>query len=316
MTLILCSPEQAKKRIAQRKADAPMTVSGTLDLSDEPKLTKLPAGLSCYELNLSGTSIARLPDDLRVESKLVLRDATKLVELPIGLTVGTLDLQGCTNLEALPEKLDVWFLQLRGCVSLKGFPKSANIRNGSLSIAGCRQLNSLPNYLEQLATLDISDCPNIASLPKGLSIGLWIDVGGSGVKRLDPPNDQVGIRWRGVIIDHRIAFRAEELKAKEALQEKNAERRRIMIEQIGADRFMQEANATILDRDKDAGGNRELLKVPLDGDEPMVCLSCLCPSTRRHYFLRVPPTVTTCHQAAAWMAGYDDPSKYRPVIET
>src|SRR5689334_265974 len=39
-----------------------------LDLSQGKELEELPAGLSCFELNLSGTKVRRLPADLAVES--------------------------------------------------------------------------------------------------------------------------------------------------------------------------------------------------------------------------------------------------------
>jgi hypothetical protein len=126
----------------------------------------------------------------------------------------------------------------------------------------------------------------------------------------------VGVRWRGVAIDHRIAFRPETLTSEEVLKEKNAERRRVMIERMGSDEFFRQAKPKVLDTDKDAGGKRQLLRVPLEGDEDIVCLACSCPSTGRNYFLRVPPDMKSCHQAAAWMAGFDDPDKYHPVVET
>jgi hypothetical protein len=47
-----------------------------------------------------------------------------------------------------------------------------------------------------------------------------------------------------------------------------------------------------------------------------VCVSVLCPSTGRQYIIRVPPEMTSCHQAVAWVAGFDDPALYRPLAET
>jgi len=85
---------------------------------------------------------------------------------------------------------------------------------------------------------------------------------------------------------------------------------------MGYMRFAREAKAKILDEDKDRGGTRQLLFIDLREDEPLVGLSCHCPSTGRQYLLRVPPTMKTCHQAAAWMAGFDDSSLYRPHLET
>ena len=77
-----------------------------------------------------------------------------------------------------------------------------------------------------------------------------------------------------------------------------------------------EAGARTLDRDTDAGGPRQLLHIAIPEDEDLVGLNCFCPSTGRQYLLRVPPSLTTCHQAAAWLAGFDDPDRYHPDIET
>jgi|GEM_PF-5634718 len=50
--------------------------------------------------------------------------------------------------------------------------------------------------------------------------------------------------------------------------------------------------------------------------EHLVGLNCRCPSTGREYLLRVPPMTKTCHEAAAWIAGFDDPRDYHPDQET
>jgi hypothetical protein len=72
----------------------------------------------------------------------------------------------------------------------------------------------------------------------------------------------------------------------------------------------------VLDRDQDAGGPRRLLRVDVAGDEPLVCVSVICPSTRRQFMLRVPPTMTSCRHAVAWTAGFDNPDDYQPMVET
>ncbi|MEZ6133786.1 MAG: hypothetical protein R3C53_02640 [Pirellulaceae bacterium] len=306
---------QVVARIVEGKVRGPLSIEGSLDLS-KTAIKKLPSGLNCYELDASETNLIDLPADLTVESRLVLKNCEQLKRLPPGLTVGTLDLEGCTALAELPEGLDVWFLNVSGCRQLKSLPKKAKIRNGSLNVGGCFQLEGLPNYLKKLGTLDVSDCPKIRRLPSNLEVGLWIDVGGSGMTGLHAPNEQVGLRWRGVTIDRRIAFSPETITADEVLKQKNTELRRVLIERMGAERFMRDANPKVIDRDQDAGGERQLLRLPMENDEDFVCLSCSCPSTARHYLLRVPPTMRSCHQAAAWMAGFDDPKKYKPVIET
>ena len=124
------------------------------------------------------------------------------------------------------------------------------------------------------------------------------------------------LRWRGVIVDERVAFRPELITADEILAEPNAERRRVLLERMGYDTFLAHAKATTLDEDRDAGGPRRLVRVPMKDDEDLVCVSVICPSTGRQYVIRVPPTVTTCHQAVAWVAGFADPDEYRPIAES
>jgi Domain of unknown function (DUF6745) len=92
--------------------------------------------------------------------------------------------------------------------------------------------------------------------------------------------------------------------------------RRVLLERFGLERFLTQANAQVLDVDQDAGGERKLLRVPIDGDEDLVCVLVHCPSTGLRYILRVPPTMKTCRAAIAWTAGFDDPDAYRPLLET
>ena len=89
-----------------------------------------------------------------------------------------------------------------------------------------------------------------------------------------------------------------------------------MIERMGYLKFANEAKAVVVDQDTDPGGQRQLLQIELEGDEPLLGLVCHCPSTGRQYFLRVTPNIKKCHAAAAWMAGFDDPEKYKPIVET
>ena len=310
------SPEEAKSLIRKGKAPDGLKVEGSLDLTELEGAFQLPEGLSCDELNLSGTQISELPSKLDVKFGITLDGCEELVQLPKKLTTGTLSLQSCRSLTSLPEGLDVWFLNASGCSSLTRFPKKASLGCGEVHLSGCTGLRALPPYIDALSKLDISDCPGICELPENLQVNLWIDVGGSGLSSLPDSLRQTGLRWRSVPVDYRIAFHPETIKAEDALKERNAEKRRVLIERMSHERFMQEAGARELDSDTDPGGDRKLLHVPLENDEDMVCLSCFCPSTQRHYFLRVPPETKTCHQAAAWMAGFDDPSKYKPIIET
>lgn len=294
------------------------TLRGPIRLRDRLNLThfqgrKLPDGLHCYDLDASGSCLEQLPADLKVDNRLILDDCPHLRSLPQGLQVGSLSLRNCPSLEALPEDLECWFLDLTNCTAFAHWPRRAQLHHGSLVLRNCISLRNLPRWLGRLSTLDLSGCVQIQEVPENLEINRWIDLGGSGLTHL---HQDFPLRWRGVPIDRRIAFRPQEITAREALQEPNAERRRVLIERMGYLRFAREANPEVIHEDRDPGGPRRLLKIELDEDEPLVGLSCCCPSTGRQYLIRVPPTVKSCHEAAAWIAGFDDPSLYRPEQET
>jgi hypothetical protein len=276
---------------------------------------ELPPFLTCYDLDLSSTSIQRLPSTIRVLGQLNLSDCSQLVELPAGLETGTVLLRNCVSLESLPDNLSAHFLDASGCVSLSRWPETARVTLGSINLRNARSLERLP-VLGPVTSLSIVGCTGIQTLPEGTLVTSWLDIGGAALRSLPATLGNVPLRWRGVRIDQRIAFHPETLKAEEVLTEANIEKRRVMLERIGYDRFFESAKAEVLDRDTDPGGERKLLKVALPNDEALVCVSVLCPSTARRYVVRVPPTMTTCRQAIAWTAGFDHPDDYNPVVET
>jgi hypothetical protein len=298
------------------KALPPLLNCGRIDASNCTSLATVGTHLVTNELNVSGTAIEEFPGDLRVALRLEANQCSRLRRLPAGLKVGVLSLRECLALTALPAGLDVSFLDVSGCVSLEALPDDLRIEGGRLRVRDCPRLRGLPTRLGRLAQLDIAGCLNVTALPAGLVVSSWIDVGGSGVTALPSHLAGVGLRWRGVPIDERIAFRPETLSHEEVLAERNAERRRVMLERYGLDRFMADSAAETLDEDRDPGGPRRLLRLKLDGDEDLVCVTVVCPSTERQFVLRVPPNMRTCRQAIAWTAGFDNPHLYKPLIET
>lgn len=306
--------EQLRKQLLEGKP-GPYQFSGLLNL-DNSSITHLPDGISCYELSAKNSNLVTLPDDIKVISRITLDHSTSLQHLPAGLKTGSLSLEGCTSIEALPEGLDAWFLNLDNCSRFKQWPSTGHIQRGSLSTRNCVDLQSLPDWLGPLANLNVSGCPMISEVPSGMSINGWIDVGGSGITSLPGSMDGVSVHWRSVPVDRDIAFNPASITSKQVLAAPNAEIRRVMIERMGYLEFSRQAGARKLDQDTDHGGARQLLKIELSEDEPLVGLSCSCPSTGRQYFLRVPPDTKSCHQAAAWIAGYDNPADYNPIIET
>jgi len=331
------SAEAAKKQILWGKPQRGMVVDRALEfdaddsrrllalpedltvrrlvIRDCQRLQELPHGLRCNELIIERTSLTTVPDDIQIKFRLEFSGCDTLETLPTGLKVGTLVLRGCTSLRHLPEGLDVWFLDMPGCIRVTEFPVYGPAEMGRLNIRGCTGLRTLPAWLKKVSQLDIGDC-TITELPVDLQVLSWLDVADTGMQELPVHLAGVQLRWRGVMIDERIAFRPQTIAATDILQEANVERRRVMMERLGYEAFLEQANAEELDQDRDPGGVRRLLRVPLEEDEPLVCLSVKCPSTGRGYLLRVPPQMTSCHQAAAWIAGFDDPDKYRPLAET
>jgi hypothetical protein len=163
-------------------------------------------------------------------------------------------------------------------------------------------------------SLDISDCPYITTLPIGLHVTHSIEIAGSGIRSL-PAGHGFSLRWRGVHVDDRIAFAAESLTGQEILRTDNVEIRRIAIDRLGYETFLEQVGGLIRDRDTDAGGDRQLICIAFEDDEPLMLLKVICPSTGHLHVLRVPPYMDTCHQSAAWIAGFDNPDDYHPAIE-
>ncbi|REJ68208.1 MAG: hypothetical protein DWQ31_08755 [Planctomycetota bacterium] len=276
----------------------------------------LRPGQQHMSLSMRESDVEELPAGISVRFCLDLENCRQLRRLPANLKAGSLNISGCTGLENLPEGLSVSFLDMNGCHQIESWPQTGRLTTGRLSMRDCAGLTGLPPWLGRISQLDLAGCVQIEHLPEDLEVSSWLDIAGTGIRSLPKSLEGVGLRWRGVRIDERIAFQPEEITGQEVLEEANAELRRVKMERMGFDRFIDEIAPEILDRDTDAGGERKLYRVELEDDEPLVCVEVLCPSTGRRYLLRVPPDTQTCHQAVAWTAGFDNPKDYRPLIET
>lgn len=285
-------------------------------LSSKSKWEILVEESNGLTLDLTASDVIHLPVEVSVRFRLDLTNCRSLETLPAGLKVGSLILEGCTKLESLPEDLDVSFLDISECKQLSSWPTTGKIEAGRLRARNCTGLTDLPEWMCSISQLDIRGCTNIQDLPKSLEVSSWIDLADTGIRELPENLSQCALRWKGVPIDDRIAFHPERIHGREILEVANAELRRVMLERIGFERFLFEVDAETLDRDEDPGGERRLLRVEMVDDEPLVCVSVFCPSTARQYVIRVPPDTKSCHQAIAWTAGFDDPSLYRPLVET
>jgi hypothetical protein len=102
--------------------------------------------------------------------------------------------------------------------------------------------------------------------------------------------------WHGVTVPAKVILAPEKITAKQIRSEWNSEVRRVMLERYGLERFLKAGNARTVNRDRygrlwDLQGDRwvELRNSTAEPD-----------GSHKTYFLRVPPTVDTAHEAVAW----------------
>lgn len=253
----------------------------------------------------------RAPDALIVSGPLTLAGETRLRELPRDLTCTRLDVSNCDHLTRLPSVLRAEGVIARA-LPVRELEGDWLVR-GHLDLSGNRTLTALPERLTA-SSLDVSGCSSLRALPSTMHLTGTLELADSGLTDV-PSGLRVRLTWHGVPIDEKLAFRPDEVRARDVLFERNLTRRRLMLDRVGLARFFHELGGLVLDRDRDAGGERRLLMATLPDDEPIVVLSVRCPSTGRPYVLRVPPHVRRCRQAAAWLAGFDDERAYDPVQE-
>jgi len=143
--------------------------------------------------------------------------------------------------------------------------------------------------------------------------------------------------WHGITVPQRVIEEPETLTVEEALKERNAEVRRVMLTRIGPERIAEEGGLTVVDDvTEDAvevGTGRDGLPVPVglrgaqllrmdarDGMPRMQWVSLLNSTpepdgTVKRYHLRVPPEVQTAREAVAWTFDVDA-RDYQPRVET
>jgi hypothetical protein len=298
----------------------------SLSVNNGPRFTQLPDGMTLDRLTISDcAALVSLPPALTVHETLSLDNCNALVTVPPLHTRG-LRLQQCAALTALPDPLHLDnHLIVIECAALAALPTQLTTQH--LGLNDCPLITALPAGLV-LDTLDVQGCRNLTALPADLQVHGWFDIGLTPIRHLPPQLDAVELRWCGVQMDERQdVLQPENISVRKIMTTLNIERRRVLLMLVGAERFMREAGAKVQHQDVEPSGQqRQLLRVDLlplrdrwgynVDDEPIVMLSVTCPSTARQYMLRVPPDMQTCHQAAAWIAGFDDPDQYQPIMET
>lgn len=288
---------------------------GRLILDKCEKLKPLPAGIKCNEIRMHDSHFEEWTEGLNPRFKLDLEGSSQLKLIPKNLKVATINLANCVELLEIGEGLDANSLDLTNCSLLDKLPSTGRLRYGRLILRNCSSLKSIPSWVESCSRLDLRGASLISEIPLGTMSGAQVDIAGSGVTSM-PDGAATSLLWNGVLIDERIAFHPEQISAREIIDCENVETRRVMLERVGYERFFNELSPVLLDQDEDKGGKRTLLKIALQGDEDLICVTFTCPSTGRNYVTRVPPKMKTCRQAVAWMAGFDNESDYKPMHET
>jgi hypothetical protein len=105
----------------------------------------------------------------------------------------------------------------------------------------------------------------------------------------------------GVPVPSDVIERPDGIDAREALQMENVEARRVVLEHLGWERIIAASGLRPIAED-DHG---RLWTIPVEGGEAIVLLEVLDATvghdgSQRRYVLRVPPTVRTPREAAAW----------------
>lgn len=124
--------------------------------------------------------------------------------------------------------------------------------------------------------------------------------------------------WRGLRVPRRVVEEPESLTVADVDREWNLEVRRVVLERMGFDRYVREAGGRVIAEDERGRLWRCRPRAP--EIEPLVFVE-VENATRepdgsaRRYFLRVPLTVNTPHEAVAWTFGLSA-SHYAPSAES
>src|SRR5262249_44305828 len=123
--------------------------------------------------------------------------------------------------------------------------------------------------------------------------------------------------WHGAPMPADLAGRAADIELAEIRNENNAERRRIMMEMYGVDRYVRDLGAKLVAEDRFG----RLWRCEAEGEPEPIQVVEVQNATRepdgtsKVYFLRVPPSIRTARGAVAWTFGLHERS-YDPDRES
>jgi hypothetical protein len=127
--------------------------------------------------------------------------------------------------------------------------------------------------------------------------------------------------WRGVHMTERVGCAPDGLTGGRIRHTSNAERRRVMIERYGTERFLRDVGSELIAQDDLGRLWRTPRPVGRNEQEPLALVEVVNSTQEpdgsyRHYFLRVPPTTRTARAAVAWTFGFDSAADYLVTLQT
>jgi hypothetical protein len=122
--------------------------------------------------------------------------------------------------------------------------------------------------------------------------------------------------WHGVRVPRQVIERPDTITVEQIRDTRNLEVRRVLMERYQLDRYLRDADATLVQADEYG----KLWRCELPDDEPLTIVEVVNATaepdgTYATYLLRVPPTMVTAKEAVAWTFGMaaDD---YHPAVQT
>ena len=125
-------------------------------------------------------------------------------------------------------------------------------------------------------------------------------------------------QWHGVRVPAKIILHPERLSAGEIGRMRNMAARRCAIERFGVERFLRDSNAERIHADQYGELYKAICSVEQVAILRVVNSTAEKDGSFKSYFLHVPPSMTTAHEAVAWTFGLDTEGmeRYEPIQQT
>jgi hypothetical protein len=216
------TPEQAYTLFRRGETPNALIVNGTLNLHGSAWLHTLPTWLRCTSLIVDDcVNLSVLPSDLHAE-RLSARRTPSLKEVDGRLSVrDTINLRG-SGVQTIRADLHATRLNLAHCTSL-------------------RQLEGRVSVVH----LDVRGCTSLQKLDDGVHVTQTLELAESGLTAV-PSTLRAGLRWNDVPVDAKVAFTPELLSGRDIMNTSNVQRRRMLLERIGVQRFLADVGGLIM----------------------------------------------------------------------